>query len=339
MGRGRGGSERSGPMGPLRSLLAPPSLPRLRRRCPPGAASHPTATTSRASHRDGAPAPAPLVRLDGTRLAYPPHHPAWEVPIASPPLSLEVLPPPEAGGGGGGGGGHALLGRNGSGKSLLHLALAHGLTADAAAAGAAAEAAAEEEAGEEAPSSPYVIGAGAGGMVRFPRGSGGRGEILHPISAVSFGSHRTLLEGGGSVRAALCPRGGGRPSRAAQFLIVRFGLYPLLNRSVGTLSTGEVRRVLLVRALSTRPSLLLLDNAFDGLDVPGRAGLSDLLSRTLRGFRNDLLVQGVDARNAARTQVLLATHRAEEIVGEIGTVSWMGRGGGGRGRERGKGGA
>ena len=104
----------------------------------------------------------------------------------------------------------------------------------------------------------------------------------------------------------------------AKYLILRFGLHPLLYRPVTAIST-EKWKVLLARALATRPSLLVLDNAFDGLDVPSRVA-PGAISLTLRGF-SQLLVQGVDASATAHTQVLLITHRPEEIVNEISTVA------------------
>jgi molybdate transport system ATP-binding protein len=146
------------------------------------------------------------------------------------------------------------------------------------------------------------------------------------VATVSFDSHVDLLnrvdpKTGRPLTAfrAIAEAGGapGKLGPAAQFLVVRFGLYPLLHRTVDTLSTGEVRKVLLIRALSQRPRLLLLDNAFDGLDVPSRDVLKDIVSRTIGGFTNDLLVQGVHSKATARTQIVLATHRAEEIVPEI----------------------
>ena len=112
------------------------------------------------------------------------------------------------------------------------------------------------------------------------------------------------------------------PKHACKFLIVRFGLYPLLYQPVTAISTGEIRKVLLARALSTRPSLLVLDNAFDGLDAPSRTALKELITTTLKGF-SQLLVQGIDASATARAQVLLITHRAEEIVDEICTISLL----------------
>lgn len=53
---------------------------------------------------------------------------------------------------------------------------------------------------------------------------------------------------------------------AAQ-LIDQFGLTPLLDRAFRKLSTGETRKVLLIRALTSKPDLLVLDEPFDGLDA------------------------------------------------------------------------
>ena len=244
--------------------------------------------------------PAPIVRLNSVRLAYPSLHNPSSNAVSRPssPISLSIYPPSAELGGG-----HAVLGRNGVGKSLLHLALAHGTSV----------------------AGPEHSHLESGTMDMFPDDPTAVSfKSRYPVSSVSFDSHHRLLQGGGTGYAALTPLGG-RLSKAAEFLVVRFGLFPLLGRDVSTLSTGEIRKVLLVRALATRPSLLLLDNAFDGLDVSSRQSLSDLVSKMLRGFKTDILVQGVDARNAARTQVIMSTHRSEEIVEEIGTISFLGR--------------
>lgn len=192
-----------------------------------------------------------------------------------------------------GAGGHALLGRNGTGKTLIASALARGGDDDVA-------------------------------WVRQGELTRRDGWSSRSSSIVSFESHEALLEQGGSVYRALGIPPGTTPSKAAKFLLVRFGLHPLLYRPVNAISTGEIRKVLLARALASRPSLLVLDNAFDGLDVASRKALAELLSATLRGF-SQLLVQGVDASATARTQVLLLTHRAEEIVDEVSTVSYFGQ--------------
>jgi len=53
----------------------------------------------------------------------------------------------------------------------------------------------------------------------------------------------------------------------AEQLIEQFGLGPLLDRAFRKLSTGETRKVMLIRALTSKPDLLVLDEPFDGLDV------------------------------------------------------------------------
>ena len=158
-------------------------------------------------------------------------------------------------------GGHALLGRNGTGKSLLGQTIV--LEGDP----------------EYLKKGDFVV----------------HDSRWHSraIAHVSFNSHKELVREGGSTYKAIAE--GGSLSKAAQFLVVRFGLYPLLRRDVETLSTGEMRKVLLVRALANRPKLLILDNAFDGLDVASREILKELVQKTISGFTQDILVQGVNS--------------------------------------------
>ncbi|TVP48583.1 MAG: molybdate ABC transporter ATP-binding protein ModF [Halomonas sp.] len=53
----------------------------------------------------------------------------------------------------------------------------------------------------------------------------------------------------------------------ASELVEKFGLSKLLDRAFRKLSTGETRKVMLIRALASKPDLLILDEPFDGLDV------------------------------------------------------------------------
>lgn len=211
-------------------------------------------------------------------------------------------------------GGHALLGPNSSGKSLLVAALT-GLTTLHAH---------HPHQGRRLDSTarPHIVNPTS---VQEPSGGAAAPKSAVVVASVSFESHQRLLKEGGSTYAALTrTTGGGQLSQAAQFMVVRFGLYSLLTRNVTTLSTGEIRKVLLVAALSLRPRLLVLDNAFDGLDVASRNVLKEIVSKTIRGFRrSDILVQGVNVKAVAHTQVLMATHRAEEIVDEISTITVM----------------
>jgi molybdate transport system ATP-binding protein len=80
-------------------------------------------------------------------------------------------------------------------------------------------------------------------------------------------------------------------------LVTRFGIGPLLPRDVQTLSTGELRKVLIARALAGFPRVLICDEICDGLDAPSRHGLLRMLDRLAR--------DGV--------AVLYTTHREDEL--------------------------
>ena len=70
----------------------------------------------------------------------------------------------------------------------------------------------------------------------------------------------------------------------ADQLCNKFGLTPLLNRAFRKLSTGESRKVMLIRALTCEPELLILDEPFEGLDVTSlealQSHLNDIASTT-----------------------------------------------------------
>jgi len=225
-------------------------------------------------------------------------------------INLQIWPNLECGGGGGG---HLILGRNGSGKTLLSHSLQQ--SGDSS----------DQDANwyNDDQNNLFLK---SGDISITKRNINKKNRNHHFITNVSFDSHSELLRNPNTttVHKALIPGGGNRLSNTAKFLSVRLGMYPLLPRYVNTLSTGEIRRVLLVRALVSKPELLVLDNAFDGLDVKGREGLQDIIERVLKGFRMDILVQGVgDAKDTARTQILLMTHRPEEISDGFGRVSFI----------------
>ena len=55
------------------------------------------------------------------------------------------------------------------------------------------------------------------------------------------------------------------------------GLLELQNRQIGALSGGQQQRCFLARALAQEAHILLLDEPFTGLDVPGSEALAELL--------------------------------------------------------------
>ena len=61
----------------------------------------------------------------------------------------------------------------------------------------------------------------------------------------------------------------------------QFGLEPFLDSFVINLSNGEQRKLELVRALASSPDLLVLDNAYTGLDSAARPFLTQMLEQLM----------------------------------------------------------
>jgi molybdate transport system ATP-binding protein len=111
---------------------------------------------------------------------------------------------------------------------------------------------------------------------------------------------------------ALWPPEAATPAQAARVreTAAALGVDHLLGRSILELSRGEGRRVLLARALAPAPDALLLDEACDGLDPAARAAFLERVSAVAR----------------AGTAVVMATHRPEELVPELGRAIRLERG-------------
>lgn len=77
-----------------------------------------------------------------------------------------------------------------------------------------------------------------------------------------------------------------------------FGVEEMLDKHLVLLSSGELRRFQLVKALLSQPRVLILDNPFIGLDASTRTLLRELLERMIR---------------AISLQVILVLSRVDEI--------------------------
>jgi molybdate transport system ATP-binding protein len=85
--------------------------------------------------------------------------------------------------------------------------------------------------------------------------------------------------------------------RGARRWLARVGLAGLARRPARELSYGQLRRVLVARALVVPRRLLLLDEPFEGLDAEARRIVVGLLAAAVAGG----------------TQLVLATHHAEDV--------------------------
>ncbi|MBO6258426.1 MAG: molybdate ABC transporter ATP-binding protein ModF [Succinivibrio sp.] len=85
-------------------------------------------------------------------------------------------------------------------------------------------------------------------------------------------------------------------------VIKGMNLEKLLDTPIRILSGGEGRKVLLAKALCSRPNLLIFDTPFDALDVNTRQALKELID---------------EIHTRYRTPIILIVNRPEEIPGTI----------------------
>ena len=101
--------------------------------------------------------------------------------------------------------------------------------------------------------------------------------------------------GGGDY---LCRRATRTERERAGEVVRMLGIQPLLQRNIQELSTGELRKVLIARALAGAPRVLVCDELCDGLDAKSRTALLVALGRIA----------------GAGTQLIFTTHRGEELI-------------------------
>ncbi|WP_234983257.1 sulfate/molybdate ABC transporter ATP-binding protein [Demequina sp. NBRC 110053] len=118
-----------------------------------------------------------------------------------------------------------------------------------------------------------------------------------------------------NVAFGLRSRGWGKADARAQSRswLARAGLADVADRPARELSGGQARRVAIVRALASRPRVLLLDEPFAGVDVEAAAELRALIARETRDVTTVLTTHDpLDARLLAdRVSVLDAGTVAE----------------------------
>ncbi len=118
--------------------------------------------------------------------------------------------------------------------------------------------------------------------------------VAHASQLYPLLTARENLELFADLRAAA-----GGTSLPAEEVLGRLGLAEAIDRPVQTFSRGMVQRVVLARALASRPELLVLDEPFTALDPRGR----DELAALLREERN------------RGTGILLSSHDLDTLAG------------------------
>ena len=110
------------------------------------------------------------------------------------------------------------------------------------------------------------------------------------------------------TRASEYILGGNRADEARLCeLALKWGFTEILERGIKFLSTGEMRKVVICKALMTEPELLILDEPFDGLDIASAALLRTLISQCV--------AKGIG--------IVLLLNRFSEIVPEITDVAYL----------------
>lgn len=126
-------------------------------------------------------------------------------------------------------------------------------------------------------------------------------------------------EAGYQVSSLMLEEGG--EEAQARALLARFGIEGLWERPYRYLSSGEGRKLLLARALLSRPELLVLDEPFDGLDQGSRHELMALLAQLVsEGPRLVVIVNRFDEIPPFATHLGLLGECCLLLAGERGQV-------------------
>lgn len=107
-------------------------------------------------------------------------------------------------------------------------------------------------------------------------------------------------------------------------ILTLFGIEDLLPKRLIFLSSGELRKFLIVRTLLSRPRVLILDNPFIGLDAPSRELLVEMLGQMTRmkGVQVVLLLSNPADIPGMITHVLPVHDRA--CLAPVGREAFLG---------------
>ncbi len=99
-----------------------------------------------------------------------------------------------------------------------------------------------------------------------------------------------------------------------------FSIDNLLNKEITNLSSGEMRKVFILKALLNKPELLVLDEPFDGLDVMSKKNLMKLLNILMKKIHVILIVHKYNEIPQYITHILLMKDCTIMAQGEKNTI-------------------
>ena len=110
----------------------------------------------------------------------------------------------------------------------------------------------------------------------------------------------------------------------------------LIDKRVGTLSGGELQRVLLALALEPLPNILILDEPLSGVDVEGMGVLMDMLDEIRKTYDLSILMTTHDFSNLGRyadqvvliDRTVLAQGKPDDVLSSEAFQKIFHRGGG-----------
>ncbi|MEU0950687.1 ATP-binding cassette domain-containing protein [Streptomyces canus] len=136
-------------------------------------------------------------------------------------------------------------------------------------------------------------------------------------------AHTVVLTGATGTVQPLWRRYDTATRERAHHLLTELGCKELTDRRFGDCSGGQRARILISRALMADPSLLLLDEPFNALDLPSREDLVDAL-RELAADRTDLatvtVTHHVEELPPSTTHALLLKEGRTLASGSVGGV-------------------
>ena len=121
------------------------------------------------------------------------------------------------------------------------------------------------------------------------------------------------------------------PSAAFNDWCQRLRMEHILDRGLRFISTGEMRKALLVKALLSEPALLILDSPLDGLDIESQRQMVAIIDELLASSVNILLLcRALEDVPAGVTHVLaldsgevLAAGERDRVLTDPGVVALM----------------